>query len=81
MVQRLGDVRRNPDRLIDRKLFLPLDPLPERLSLHEGHDVEQERVGLTRVEERKDMRVLQVSGGLDLREEPLRTDYRSQLWP
>jgi hypothetical protein len=41
---------------------------------HERYHVEEEAVGLSRVEERQDVRVLEVRRGLDLDQEALRTD-------
>ena len=49
------------------------------LALDEGHDVEQEAVGLARVEERQDVRVLEVGGELDLGQEPLGADHGGEL--
>lgn len=51
---------------IDRKLVLPIKPVPKALALHIGHHVEQERVRLARIEERQDVRVLEIRRGLDL---------------
>ena len=40
VVERLSEVRRNLYRFAHRKLLLALDAVPERLTLHVGHDVE-----------------------------------------
>ena len=45
----------------------------------EGHDVEQKAVGLARIEERKDVRVLEVRRGLDFGHEALGADHCGQL--
>ena len=57
------------------------EPVAEGLSLHERHHVEEEGVRLPRVEEGKDVGVLQVGGEPDLREEALGPDHRGQLRP
>ena len=44
-----------------------------------GHDVEEEAVGFARIEERQNMRVGQVRGGLDLGQEAFGTNDSSQL--
>ena len=44
------------------------------------HDVEEEAVSLTGVEQREDVRVLQVRGGLDLSEEACGPYYCCKLW-
>jgi hypothetical protein len=44
-----------------------------------GHDVEEERVGLARVEERQDVRVLQTRRRPDLGEKALRADDCGEL--
>ena len=51
----------------------------ERLAVDERHDVVEEAVGLARVEERQDVRMLQVRGGLDLDQEPLGADDGGQF--
>ena len=68
------------DCLIHRELMIPVEPISERISLYVRHDVEQKAVRLTGIEQRENVGVLQVRGGLDLCEEPLRTHNRSQLW-
>jgi hypothetical protein len=58
-------------RLGHRKLPLPDQPVPEGLPVCEGHDLEEEAVGLAGVEEGKDAGVLEVGGDPDLLEEAL----------
>jgi hypothetical protein len=59
--------------------MLTIELLSQALALHVGHHVEQESVRLARVEQRQDMRMLEVRGRLDLGQEALRTDHRGQL--
>ena len=79
VVERGGYLDRDPDRLGDGELLLPAEPGPERLTLDEGHDVEEESVGLPRVEEGEDVGVLEIGGQLDLGQEPLGADDRREL--
>ena len=51
------------------------------LALDERHDVEEAAVRLARVEQREDVRVLEVGGELDLGEEPLGADHGGELGP
>jgi len=56
------DRRRYPDRFIDRELLLAVEPLPKRLALDEGHDVEERAVRrLTGIVQRQEMRVLEMA--------------------
>ena len=49
------------------------------LALDEGHDVEQEAVGLARVEQRQDVGMLEIGGDLDLGQEALGADDGGEL--
>jgi hypothetical protein len=50
IVERAGDLAGDPDGLVHRELFLARQPDAKALALHERHDVEDEAVGLARVE-------------------------------
>ncbi len=65
----------------DGELLLAVQPVAQRLALDEGHDVEQVAVGLARVEERQDVRVLEIGGELDLGQEALGADHGGELGP
>jgi hypothetical protein len=78
-LQRARHLLRQRDRLVDRQLMLTVEALPERLPFHVRHHVEEEGVRLSRVEEREDMRVLQVGGRLDLGEESLGPHHGGEL--
>ena len=71
VIERARDLRRDAHRVGDRQLLLPRDPLPQRLAVHERHDVEEQAIGVAGVMQRQDVRMLQVGGGLDLLEEPV----------
>ena len=66
VVQRVGHLGGDPHRLVDAELRLAVQLVADRLALDVGHDVVEEAVGLARVEQRQDVRVLQCGGGLDL---------------
>ena len=63
-LKRFGHIRRDPDGLIDRQLPLSIEPLAQRFAFYEGHHVEEKAVRFPRVEERKDVRMLQIGGCL-----------------
>lgn len=66
----------------NRQLALALEPLAQRLARHHGHHIVEKSVGVTRVEERKNVRMLQPRRGLDLGEESIGaencTEFRMQ---
>ena len=47
VVQRLGNIRRDPHRVINRKLVFAVQLISEAFSLHMRHHVEDEPVSLT----------------------------------
>ena len=79
VVQRRSDFGGDPDGLRHRELLLAGEPVAERLALDEGHDVEQVAVGLARVEQRQDVRVLEVGRESDLGQEALGPDDGGEL--
>ena len=64
VVQGTGDFGGDPQRIGDRQLLLPAQPLAQRLAFDVRHDVEEEAVGLAGIEERQDVRMMEVRGGL-----------------
>jgi hypothetical protein len=79
IVERAGHLARDGEGLADGQLLLAGEPVAQRFAFDERHDVEEEPVDLARIEERQDMRVLQVRGGPDLGQEPLGADHGRQL--
>ena len=79
VVERRADLLCEPHRVVDGKLVLALEAIAERLALDERHHVEQESVGLPRVEQRQDVRMLQRRRRLDLGEEPIGADDGREL--
>ena len=59
--------------------FSRTQPVAERFALDVGHDVEDRAIYPARVEQRQDVGVLQVGGGLDFLEEPLGPDQGREL--
>ncbi len=70
---------RNTHRLIDRELPFALDADSQRLAGDDGHHIVEKSVGFARVEQREDVRVLELCGGLDLREEPLAAQRSTEV--
>ena len=79
VVEGAGDLGGYPDRIGDGELFLAIQPIPKALPLDERHHIEKEGIRRPRIEQRQDMRVLQVGGGLDLRQEAVGPDHRGEL--
>ncbi len=79
VVERVGDLRGDPHRLLHAELLLAVERRAERLALDEGHHIVEEPVGGAAVEEREDVRMLQRGGGLDLDHEPVGTEDGGEL--
>ena len=79
VVQRGGDLLGDADGIRHGELLLAGQAFAQGLPFDEGHDVEQEAVGLARIEQREDMGVLQVGRELDLGQEPLGADHGGEL--
>ncbi|HEX9894208.1 MAG TPA: hypothetical protein VGA78_09810 [Gemmatimonadales bacterium] len=58
-----------------------MSPVAQGLAFHERHHVEDGPVDLAGVEQRQDVGMLQVGGGGDFLEKPLRSDDGGQLRP
>ncbi len=59
------------DRLVDAELRLAIELVAQRLAVDERHHVIKERIGLSRIEQRENVRVLEVGGRLYFLDEPL----------
>ncbi len=79
--QRVGDLAQDPGCFGNRKLAVADQPLPQRLAFDIGHDIVQETVGLTRIEQRQDVRMLQLGRDLDLAKESIAPHGGSELGP
>ncbi len=81
VVERTRYFDSDPYRVVHRQLLLPADPVADRLALDVRHHVEEETVRFPAVEEREDMRMLQIGSSGDLGKEPLGADDRGQFGP
>jgi hypothetical protein len=87
MGQRIGDLDEQPHGLADGERAITRQPLPQRLAVHERHDIVEEAgtaVGLrhlARIEQRQHMRMAQLGRDLDLAQEALRPERGGQLGP
>jgi hypothetical protein len=79
VVERGRDLPGEPERFLHRKLPVAHEPGAERLAGHERHDVIEETIGLPRVDQPEDVRVLQIGGDLDLGEEPPAAEQGGEL--
>jgi len=84
VVQRARHTAHQLHRLLDAQLLFTPEPVAQGVALHERHDVIEvaypiRGVGDPGIEEREDVRVLEVGGDLDLLEEPFGPDQRGQL--
>ena len=77
--QRAGDRRCNPHGVGHGELLLAIEPRAQRLPLHERHHIKELPAGLAAVEQRQQVRVLQVRRDLDLGQEPLDTKHGAEF--
>jgi hypothetical protein len=80
-VQRPGHRACDLYRFVDGELLFPIELVAEGFALHVRHHIIKERICLTRIVERQDVRVLQVGGYLDLLQEALAAQNGRQLRP
>ena len=78
--KRIRDLAQKPHRLRDTNARLTPKTLPQRLSVDEWHRVPEPTVALARVEDRHDVRMLQVRGERDLATESNRA-VDAEVWP
>jgi hypothetical protein len=79
VVERRGHLLGDADGIGHGELLLAGQPVAQGLPFDERHHVEQVAVGLTRIEQRQDVRVLQIGRELDLGQEPLGADHGREL--
>ncbi len=75
----VDDFDQQPHRLVNGQLAFAREPLAERLAFHVRHDEEQSSSRLTGIEQRQDVRMLQLGGDLDLAEESRSADRRGEI--
>ena len=81
VIQRRGNFARDPNRVRNRQLFLPVQPISQRFPFHEGHHVVRGAVYLSRVDQAEDVGVLQSGDGANLSDEPVGADHGGELGP
>jgi hypothetical protein len=79
MLHGIRDLGDDADGFVDRQPLLPVEPVPQGLPGDVGHDVVHAALGLAGIVQLEDVRMVQVGGGPDLREEPFRADHRCQM--
>ena len=67
------------NRLVDRQLLLASSRARERLAFDERHDVVQQAVARARIEQREEVRVLEIRGDSDLAQESLDAEHGAEL--
>ena len=87
IVEGVGHFGRDLHRFVDAQLMLSVELVPKRLAFDIGHHIVEEVIGppvrLTArapaVEERQNVGMLQLGGGLNLLDEPIRAQDRGEL--
>jgi len=67
------------NRVGDPELFFAIQPIAKRFSFDVGHHVEEKRIRIARIEERQDVRVIQICGCSYLSEKPVGADDGGEL--
>ena len=79
VAQRIRHLEGDLQRVVQRQLTLPPQPLPQGLAFYVGHRVPEVAGRFTGIEHWQDMRVLQAGGGPDFSLETFRAERGSQL--
>ncbi len=79
VAQGVGHLPADLERLLERELPLALEPLPQRLTLDERHDVVEEAGGFAGVVEGQDVGVAQARREANLPEKPLGAEAGGEL--
>ena len=77
--QGVDDLHQDLHGVVDRQLAVPGQPVAQRLALDRRHDVIEESVGLTGVEQRQDVWVLELRDRLDLAREAVGAQRGGEL--
>jgi len=75
----VGDFADNADRIGNRELLLTRQPVAKGFPFDKWHDVEDKAVCLAGVVQRKDVRMSESGGELDLSQESLRSECSCNL--
>ncbi len=81
VAQRIRHLQRYVECILQRKLPLPREAGPERLTRHERHHVVEQTIDLAGIIQRQDVRMAQLGRDLDLPQEAFRTKGCRELGP
>jgi len=79
MIERARNFAGNTERFVERELSLAVETRAERLTGDERHDVIQLAIRLTRIVDRKDMRMAQMRREIYLTPESLRAESEANV--
>ena len=79
VLERLGRLARDPQRLLHRELLLPPQPVAQRLALDVRHGEPEAAGRLARIVDGEDVGMLETGGELDLPLEPVGADGDGEL--
>lgn len=79
VVQRIGHFAGNADGVVHRELTLTLQSCAQRLARDHGHHIVEEAVGLSRIEQRQNMGVLESRRGSDLGEKAFGAQHGAEV--
>ncbi len=79
VVERVRYLLRDLRGVLHRQPLRLLQPLAQRLPFHDRHHVIEEPAGLTRIEQRHDVRMIEPGRQVDLAHEPIGTELQGQL--
>ncbi len=81
VAQRGSYIVGNPNNVLHGELAVPVQPLAQRVSLDEGHDIVQESLRFTGFVQGEDLGVLELRGEFDFLDEPLGAQGDGKLRP
>ena len=79
VLERVGDLAGELERVPERELLFPLQPVPQRLAFHVRHDVVEEARRLRPSRRGQDVGMMEPGGDLDFAEEPLGAERGGEL--
>ncbi len=79
VVERAGYLLGDPHRVADGQLPLAVDARAKRFADDEWHHIVEQGIGLTRIEQRQDVRMLELGGGLYLGKKPLAAERGAEV--
>ena len=77
--ERIRHFAGDEDRITHRQLAFTYEARPQRFARDERHDIVQQTIRLTRIEQRQDVRMLQARRGADFAQEPVPAEGGAQI--